>query len=361
MEREKIALGALVVIIIAILGLYILSNEGVLDNLMQDEEKIEIGDCADVQYTLRYASNNTIIQETSEDEPLQVFVSKNSSEMPPEGYSNYSSGMIEGFMDELIGLKENEECSFTLSPEEAYGYPPEINDTIAMSSSGSPTQVLVINNIKENIPMPLEFQQFYGSKNTTIFVLRSNISKGDEMTLYPTWNNASIVTKINETTAHIYTTPPEDKMTNFTWINNTLGFYWENSTSVLNMNETVIVIEHLPDIGDTMSLLDLTDPTGRSSIEYNVVNITSNKINCSYENSEGNTSYELFNRTMEIQRNQTQSLITEIPKDFLNEIITWYPQYGINVDVSFSLSPLAGESLTYDVTVTEVYKTSEES
>jgi len=355
MEREKIALAVLVVIIVAILGLYILSNQGVLDNLFKAEEKIEVGDCADVQYVLRYTSNNTVIQETTEENPLQVFVSKNASAFPPEGYSNYSSNMIEGFMDQLIGLKENEEHSFTLSPEKAYGVPPEINDTIVMSAPGSPTQVLVIRNIKENVPMPSEYEQYFGSMNTTIFVLRTSMSKGDNMTNYPTWENASVVTWVNETKAYLYTTPPADKMSNFTWINSSTAYtYWNNATSVISMNNTTITIEHMPEIGDTM-----TFPSGYYTTTYTVVNVTSNKINCSYENSAGNTSYTLFDKTEKIKRNQTEDLIYEMPIDLLRQIISLYPQYyGIDVDVSFSLSPLAGESLTYDIKVLEVYKTS---
>lgn len=360
MEREKIALGALVIIIVAVLSFYLLSSEGLLDDLFSETETIEMGDCADVTYVLRYASNDTIIQENSEDDPLQVFISKDQEVAPPSGYSNYSSNLIEGFMNEMIGLKEGQDRSFTLSPEEAYGREPKVNDEIVFSSPGSENQTLIITQIKENAQMPSEYVSDLGDVSTTIFALRTDISLGQEMTVYPTWINASVVTKVNETKAYVYTTPPEDKMNNFTWINSTLGYnYWTNSTSVIDMNDSTITLEHTPEVNDTMVK---PDSTGYSTITYTVENVGPNQINCSYTNSEDNTSYIMFDKTMEIKRNQSQSLITELPIELLQQIIQFYPiYYGVDIIVPFSLSPLAGESLYYEVTVLNVYKTSEES
>ena len=75
----------------------------------------------------------------------------------------------------------------------------------------------------------------------------------ENITLYPSWEKSTKVTKLNETMIWYYTTPPEDKRENFTWIEEYTSVpYWENSSSV-EINETALVITHSPSIGAVMN------------------------------------------------------------------------------------------------------------
>ena len=147
MENEKIALIALVVIIAGALTVFVVSGniEGInldeiFENLSIGQEQsgdavIEVGDCADVHYIGRFADNQTVFDTSYEDvakdegiyeesmpyEPLKIFVDPDGNMQVPEGYSNYSSRMIEGFLEGLIGMEEGETKTVTIPPEKAYG------------------------------------------------------------------------------------------------------------------------------------------------------------------------------------------------------------------------------------------------
>ena len=110
-----IALILLIVIVGSVAGTYIY-----LKYIQVPSPKvIEEGDCADVHFIERFASNYTIVNSSYSDvinrtggEPLKVFVSLNKTVPPPENFSSYSSsqlGMIVGFIPDLIGMKEGEE------------------------------------------------------------------------------------------------------------------------------------------------------------------------------------------------------------------------------------------------------------
>ncbi len=213
-----------------------------------------------------------------------------------------------------------------------------------------------VGEITENAPMPEEMIYWFGNSTTTLYVLASNYSIGEETPLYPSWDDSSFVTKINETRMWIYTTPPEDKRENFTWIDNTTGSsYWENAGSVTTLNDTTIVVTHTPDIGATMIYSDLSG----LSTTYTVVNLTDDKINVSYtDSSTGNTSYTEFDRTITIERNQSQEIRFEYPLEGFKEILAMFKAY-YDPDLIYSLDDLAGETLLFEVTIEEVYKTSQ--
>ena len=102
-------------------------------------KSIQIGDCVDVHYIGRYASNNSVFDSSYEDvnnktggSPLKVFVSLNSSEKSPKaGYITVIEGLAEG----LIGLKEGDESTIgPIPPEKAYGNKLGIGDTFNTSN-----------------------------------------------------------------------------------------------------------------------------------------------------------------------------------------------------------------------------------
>ena len=373
MKNEKIAAIALVIIIAGALSVYlgVTYGEDVFKNLFGETKEIktiEEGDCVDVNYIGRYASNGTVFETSYSDlenktggTPLNIFVSFNMSEMPPVGYDTYTSLMIEGFMEGLIGLKENETKTIgPILPEKAYGVFPQIGDYINVSDLNTGEEInIVIIDIIENATMPEEYIAMLGNGTTTLFVLKFETYKiNDNITQYPSWENATVVTKINETKAWLYTTPSEDKLENFTWIefDSYIGEipYWENASSVTTMNDTTIIVTHTPEINATLDML-LPDFSGYTT--YTVLNLTDDKINTSYLDSAGNMQYSEFDRTVTIQRNETQNITYDYPLEALDQLFTIIKMY-YDPDLVLSVSDLAGETLNYEVEIVEVYKTS---
>jgi len=365
MQKEKLAAIGLVIIIVGALSTYffVTYGEEIFENLFGKEtikEVIELGDCADVHYIGRYASNNTIFDASYNDTenktggtPLQMFISLDSSETPSkEGYV----GIIEGLAEGLVGLKEGDTASIPIPPEKAYGVIPKEGDVISFSDPLEGTEVKIdIVEVIENSPMPEDYIPYFGNQTTTVYNLRVNYSIGDEIQLYPSWENATFITKINETMLWTYTTPPEDKRENFTWIDNTTqSSYWENASSVPSMNDTTIVITHTPAIGATM---DYSASLYGTTTTYTVVNLTDDKINVSYTDATGNISYTEFDRVTTIERNQSEITLMPYPSEGLEQLLAYMKMY-INPDLEYSLDILAGESLIFEVKIVEVYKKS---
>jgi len=368
MQKEKLAAVVLVIIIVGALSSYLAVAYGdeIFENLFSEKKKeiIEIGDCVDVNYIGRYASNNTIF-DSSYDEvndktgatPLKIYVTFNTDTQPPKGYEDYGTDIIQGFMEGLVGLKDGETKTIgPIPPEKAYGEKPKVGDTIVIPASATGDEDLRIDVVEiiENYPMPEEYIPYFGEQNTTLYNLRANYSIGKEIPIYPAWENATIVTKVNETMLWTYTTPPEDKRTDFTWIDNTTqSVFWENASSVTSMDETTIIITHTPEIGATMEY-----SSGLwTSTTYTVVNLTSDKINVSYIDSTGNISYTELDRIVTIKRNESQITLMPYPKEGLEQLLAYIKLY-LNPDLEISLDFLAGEELLFELEIVKVYKTS---
>jgi len=368
MQKEKLAAVVLVIIIVGALSSYLAVAYGdeIFENLFSEKKKeiIEIGDCVDVNYIGRYASNNTIF-DSSYDEvndktgatPLKIYVTFNTDAQPPKGYEDYGTDIIQGFMEGLVGLKDGETKTIgPIPPEKAYGEKPKVGDTIVIPASATGDEDLRIDVVEiiENYPMPEEYIPYFGEQNTTLYNLRANYSIGKEIPIYPAWENATIVTKVNETMLWTYTTPPEDKRTDFTWIDNTTqSVFWENASSVTSMDETTIIITHTPEIGATMEY-----SSGLwTSTTYTVVNLTSDKINVSYIDSTGNISYTDLDRIVTIKRNESQITLMPYPKEGLEQLLAYIKLY-LNPDLEISLDFLAGEELLFELEIVKVYKTS---
>jgi FKBP-type peptidyl-prolyl cis-trans isomerase 2 len=372
MKNEKIAILALVVIIVVSLSAYAGYEYGdeILINLFGEEPKIiKYGDCVDFNYIGKYASNGTIFESSYEDlenktngTPLQVFVTDNKTELPPEGYQTYSSDIIDGMMEGLIGLKKGDMATIgPIPPEKAYGRFPSKGDYINISDPATGEEVnIAIVDIIENTAMPEEYVDMLGNKKTTLFLLRFETYKiNDRITQYPSWENATVVTKINETKAWLYTTPPDDKQVSFTWIelDPFVGEipYWENASSITTINDSAIIITHTPDIDAEVNIPDWSGYT-----TYTVLSMTDEKINTSYLDSSGNTSYKEFDRTVTVQRNETQNITMSYPLEGLDQLLNIIKMY-YNPDLDLGVSDLAGETLIFEVEIVEVYKTSQKT
>jgi FKBP-type peptidyl-prolyl cis-trans isomerase 2 len=378
MNNEKIAALALVIIIAGALSVYlgVTYGEDVFKNLFgngdtTETNAIELGDCVDVNYIGRYASNGTVFDTSYSDlenktggTPLNIFVSLNASEMPPVGYETYTSGMIKGFMEGLIGLEEVENVTIgPIPPEDAYGVYPKIGDIINLTEIYGTTTSAVyeISSIQENVSMPDDFESNYGNITTSLYVLKEAwhyIGEIVELS-YPSWNNSSVVTRINETLMWMEITPSTDLGENFTWtevdantgIQNTFP---ENASSITNMTNDTIVVTHNLKINDTIEVASMF-----GSMSYTVENLTDDKINTSYViDAGGNKSYVEFDRTITIQRNQTQNITyPAFPGEFLEEQLFSYLRIYTS-DFSLGFSDLAGETLNFEVEIVVVYKTS---
>ena len=373
MQNEKMAIIGLVVIIVGVLSVYLVATYGedIFKNLSGEGETIEIGDCVDINYIGSF-ENGTIFDTSYADianqsglydgtrsyGPLKTFISFNLTELAPEGYDAYYQG-IDGFMEGLIGLKEGETATIgPIPPEKAYGVYPKIGDEINIvdPSTGEELTISFVA-IQENVTMPEDYVEMLGNGTTTLFLLKYDIySIGDEIVLYPSWENATVVTKLNETVMWSYTTPPEDQRENFTWIDPETGsYYWENSSSVTSMNNSTIVVTHNPEINATMDV----QIDWYSTITFTVVNVTDTKINVSYDDGTGNISYDEFDRTVSIERNETQNITMAYPLGGLDQLFQLIKMY-YDPELTLSVHELAGESLLFDVEIVNVYKTSQE-
>ena len=380
MNNEKIAMIALVVIIAGALSLFLVSTYGgdMLNNLFDDttdssdkgDNIIEEGDCADVRYIERYASNGTIIDSTYENpesktggNPANIFVTTTLTQQPPAGYSNYSANYIEGLLSRLIDKKEGETYTFEIPSTEAYGERMEVGDVISLSEEDVGQDLaLELYEIRYDAPvdsLPSEFRQIVSGNVTDIYVLRQDYEVGEKLTMYPAWVNKTVITKVNETKAWFKTDPSEENMTDFTWMETDpyTGApisYWEGvSDAVIDEANNTIIVTHSPEVGQSM-----TFQSGQQSVQYTVVELNETKINCSYTNPQtGSQAYQEFERVQTIKYNQSQNITLPYPESLMSQFLDYIKQVA---STPYSLSPYAGETIKYEVMIENVYKTSSE-
>jgi hypothetical protein len=212
--------------------------------------------------------------------------------------------------------------------------------------------------------MPVDYEYSYGYGNTTLYVLRESWHYIGEFvdTAYPSWENSSVVTKINETLIWMHITPTTAVGENFTWIDadidtGTQTTYPENTSSITNITNDAIVVTHTPSVNDTIDIV-----TVFGSASYTVENVTDDKINASYVIDDGgNKSYLEFDRTTTIQRNETQNITDPpYPGELLEEQLFPYLR-SLYPDFNLSCHEYAGKTLYFEVEIVKLYKTSQQS
>lgn len=366
MKNEKLAIIGLVVIIVGAFSIYIgfMYGEEILANLSGERETIALGDCADVHYIGIYESNGTVFDSSYNDvdaktggTPLNVFVSLDASAYPPDGYDQYIT-TVEGFTEGLVGLKKGETATIgPIPPEKAYGVYPQVGDILYVTDPTTGDVLLNIEFIKieENVPVPEDYIDMLGNGTTTLFIIKDNSSAvGDYYDIYPSWSNATIITKINETKMWTYITPSQDKQTNFTWIDPERWIeYWENSSSITIMNDSAIVVTHNPVVNDTFTFQDWQSG---EIMSCTVISMNDTAINVSYGDSSGNFYYDSIDRVVTIERNESFNITYEFPLDMIEYLLHQVQQF--NPDNTMSVHPLAGKSLIFEVKIVDVYKTS---
>lgn len=374
MKSKKITLILSILLIVGCISVILTVTYGgyIINSLIgnnTEEKVLAFGDCADVNYIGRYTANNTIFDSSYIDplnktggNPFQIFMSWNESQQPPAGYENYIQG-VKGLIEGLVGLKEGDSTTVgPISPADAYGIYPKAGDnfTIYDPESGKEATFYFVNIIP-NSTMPEEYVANYGTGKTTLFVLRVDAyALGEKTTFYPSWENATVVTKINETKMWTYTTPPEDPGENFTWISVSVDGYTgivfpDQSSSITSINDTTIIVTHNPQLGATITEYD--NYYG-SAYYYTVVNVTNDEINVSYvDENTGESSYYAFDRTLMILRNESTNITYTYPTQGVEEMLSYF-KTNYNPNLVFSVNELAGNYLTYEVKIVKIYKTS---
>lgn len=381
MQKEKISAIVLVVIIVVALFAYLASKENLFGDLFKSESKeIELGDCVDLYYIGKLA-NGTIFDSTYED-PInktngtlfKVYVTKNATAIPPSGYEDYSAGMIEGFIDGLLGLKEGEWATINdIPPEKAYGNKVMIGDSFK-------TQQIMMNAYDPNKSMNITVE-VTNISDEYISLKWINIDEFDKFTMpegilndlnsydqndwiilvppYSIWENSTEIIEIEDDSVIVKTTPT--KIENITdeikpvQYGDILTFIFPDATTV-NYDNNTITINNNPLVGKNYTYI--IDYYGSEIItnvtveDIDIINDTIN-ISMSYEGSE-KEFYE-FNKTISFDRLFTiNRYFKDIPMNYAEML------FGQDLlqQKQVSLNDLAGETLTFEVFIQKVYKTS---
>ena len=377
MQSEKLAIIALVIIIAGALSVYLVSSNSdyIYENLFgkpgiePSNDIIEYGDNVDLHYIGRYASNNSIFDSSYNDTttmtggfPLKVFVTLNNSEISSmSGYTN----VIEGFAEGLIDLKENESKIIgPILPEKAYGIKPVVGDILDLTDLIGVTQIYEIVNIIENAEMPEELIPYFGMDNTNLYVLKEDwhfIGEVLDITsIYLSWGNSSVVTKINDTKLWMYTTPTNEVGEYFTWryldiISGSEITFPESTSIITDMDKDSIIVSNEPELNSIINV----SYGGFYFMDYVIQNITEDTINASFSDpSTGDVQYMNFEKQQVIMRNETQNITMDIPEEYLEIILQQLRMSLDNFDLS--LDKLAGESLIFEVEIIKIYKNSQE-
>ncbi|MCK5261580.1 MAG: FKBP-type peptidyl-prolyl cis-trans isomerase [Thermoplasmatales archaeon] len=371
-DKTVIAAALLAIIVVGTLVVFLTVTyyPDIIENLFKEEQAIESGDLADVHYIGRYASNNAIFDSSYEDPenktggtPLKIFVNLNRSELPPEGYEGYSSQVIDGLLEELVGLKEGVTTTIgPIPPEKAYGANKlKIGDIFSTSNLAMVLNqtVQVINFTDESISFKWIDMENFGKFTMPQLIIKDLLSTDiNEMVIYPPpyylWENSTEIINIADEIATAYTTPTKSE--NITeaiegaQYGETAIFIFPDATTAV-WNDTTITLTSSPEIGKNYTLTQ-DSPDGSIELIFTVENITNNTINISFA-YEGEKSYEESIRTLEFNRTFT------MPRMY-NNIPAMY-MYIFEEDIikaGYSTHELAGEELIFEVTIEEIYKPS---
>ena len=374
-------------IIIGALFVFLLveNNENIFDNLKWGSDdvsstKIALGDCADIDFK-GYYSNGTVFATSYKDVaiewdiynpdfedlyvPLTVLAALKWNDTAPEGYDEYIYIPMYGFgfMENIIGKEEGKSYKLgPIPPEKGFGKLIQINDTVdidvdpmySMYGLFSMHETLV--DIIHDAPLesiPYDYLPYVTSDTTDIYVFKDvTYDVGDKKTLYLSWTDATIVTSVNDTHICWKTSPSEDQMSNFTWIQQSaltgeMTTFPENcSNAFVNEEDNRIIVTHTPETGQK---LYVTNVIQYSTVEYTVVGLTGDKINCSYIDYEGNTSYAEFSRFSNVTLNECESLLREYPVGYLEDLFVVYRMFDHSMQ--YGIGTGAGEDLYFDIEV----------
>ncbi len=375
MQKEKIALITLVIIVIGALSVFLIAvNTDIFENLFKEKLTIAEGDCADVNYIGRYASNNTVFDSSYNDTtnktgatPLKIFISYNTSATSPK--SGYTAGMIKGFMDGIIEMQEGQTKTIgPIPPEDAYGENKFGEGAIFTSqylAFGMNQTVEVIKYTSENLTVKWIQMEDLGNFTMPQLVINNLQSTNEtEMVIYPPpyyiWENSTSIINITDSNITVRTTPT--KSTNLSNEVKDVRYgekqmlIFPNATTATWDNTTITVVSS-PVIGQNYTF-QTPGYTGMVNITVHVNSIIGDQINVTIT-SDQNPEPSYLEVYKELTFNRT-FILPRVYKDIPSMYISYF--YGEDIQkAGYSLEPLAGETLLFEVTVEKVYKTSQET
>ena len=374
MQTEKIALIGLVIVIVVALTGFLYINYG--DELFKAEPTIEIGDCADVSYVGRYASNDTVFDSSYSDvetktnsTPLNVYAITDVSNYagPPTGYDTYSPGLIEGFMNGIIGMKEGETKTINIDAKDAYGANKlKVGDSFTSASLAIGMNQTVEVTVFNDESMSLKWIDVENiNKFTMPQIILKDLTTMDqnEMTIIPPpfylWEDSTETTDIQDEEVTVKLTPSKnnslvESIEQVQISISELIFIFPDATNATWDNDTVTLTSS-PEIGAEYPF-SMNYYGQVINLIFTVESYNGSKINISAvsEESEEKEYYEFesvvaFNRTSTIPR-----LYNNIPSMYVSSL------FGLELEnAGYSIHPLAGEDLDFEVTIDEIYKTSQ--
>ena len=337
-----------------------------------------MGDCVDVQYVGTY-EDGSLFGYSYDDPynktggiPMNIFMSTDESETPPDEYIEYSNLLanqyyVQDFITGLVDLHIGDTKTIgPIPPDESFGVRPVIGDIIDLTAYNS--GIFSIYDIKENVSMPEMYAEVFGNITTTLYTLRDESHYiGEVINNYTFWEEASIVTKLNDTLLWTYTTPTTNIGENFTYsktvVDESVGsqFLYEypaNSSQISSMNEDTITILHTPPINSTIIVSAYIPEWGQymTYITYTVEYLTETKINVSYIDplsEEGTEAYTDLDRIEIIKRNDTQNITQDALPGELLEVLVF--SYLRSSDPTFTLGASPFTETTYiDVEIVDI-------
>ena len=370
MKKETVALVALIVIVLASLSAFVIAtNTSVLSDLFTTRPTVALGDCVNVTYIGRYSSNQTIfdssygdVKNKTRDTPLNVFVTFNKTATAWK--NGYSQDVIKGFMNGLIGMKEGDTKTVgPIPPADGYGNKLAVGNsfhTNALTASNYNRTVnmnVTVTNISHgNITLYWTNPQFPANFTMPEGVMMKNLTYGltyyssaYDMLPYFLWENCTKVVNTTHDTVTFLTTP--NRATNISpnisvyYSKSTIFFVFPNATKA-TWNDSVINITSTPK-KDTHYVISM----GGDIYNVTVGNVTDTHVNVTVEGQ----TYAL-NRTVLVNRTFVMDRYFSIPLEVMGYPIA---QYILDADVQkagYSLNPLAGENLTFELTVDKIYK-----
>jgi len=304
---------------------------------------------------------------------MLVFVDETKQKDSPKGYADYTSSYVDEFLQGLIGLKESEHA--VIGPILPYeGKRLRVGDRFNSSSFALNTinpdlslkQLLEVTKFtSSNLSLKWVGLDEYGLFTMPQIMLRDLRAQNQEDMIlilppYFIWEDASEIIDYDEQIASIVTTPTKTEnlverveLIQFGFGQEDIFLIFPDATTA-SYNETTITLESNPEIGSVYEYV--YSYFGQEIVViYTVKNMTEDSIGL-------NVRTVGFDQTTNITvpRSLAFDSIYDFPRDYEN-IPSEYQEALIGEDLAkegYSLHPLAGEKLLFEVDIVKVYKTS---
>jgi len=250
-----------------------------------------IGDVARASFTGRLAATGRVFN-TNDRDLVGLNVPKTDSYAFSDRVLTVTTSprptVVQGVYEGMLGMQPGETRTFTFPPEMGYG---AATDEEVFARDDILPRELTLDNVVQEVPRDAfdayveETGQGAASNFTPgkTFLLEQNralwpyrivnmtnesvqyqlgANVGDAFTVYPFWENASVVSTINDTTVVFRTTPTTPIGDPFTF-----RVFWPEMSSVASVNETSIAVRHSPPLGYSYAHVGASGTPRQASIK----------------------------------------------------------------------------------------------